>query len=442
MGEQAEDRMTKQVWTYTKLAELATAMARSNPMEFDQLRTSKGSSQLVPGCNVVWRAGARRSAFHFQVPRKEKSRNGEIVDSHWLLATVLGNKRDGRTYSGYHLHITSKHFRKREVDRLLPISLPQGMKSQSWTSCSIYRADGSVAKEAFWAGGGRGQDGRLCNTSWRPESLAYDDSTGEPVPQELIASLKLFSPYQNAYYDLGWHKERCSTTREWADSILTIPGIDRRATLGTALRACKVATDLTAEHPAIGMMLFPARKTNGMGRTLPDGSTDDSVQVEAGLDGQWYLPKVLVYWLDFREQGDGESHWTTVSMTIPPHGHEGMNPMGGSSPLCVGHVNGQGARQAYHDMVCWKLGSRAAQTKAMSHPICGHRVDFGEEPGAYKHLSESLVFWPDNRDKVLLCCETADSKPVLERRKLYAATPHEVKNLIESKFVIDSLPML
>jgi hypothetical protein len=433
--------MTKQVWTYTKLAERAMRMARSNPDEFLALRSSTGSSAFLPGCFTHWRLGGRTSKFDISVNRHAQDKNGVSVTSNWRLASILGNKRNGRMYSAYLIHLTPKHFRKREVDTLLPISLPSGVTCDTYTQCNVHRVDGTVAQSWKWAGGGRGNEGRMINNQFRSENIVYDDTDGDLVGPATMSELRLYSAYQNGYYDLGWHPEKSETRRDWINSILSVPGIDQRATLESALRACKVATELTAEHPAIGMMLLPARPVGIKSRFLPNGSTDDGAKVDWPDDGVWYLPKVLVYWLDYREPGDAEAHWTTMTMTIPPHGSERLDPRGKLSPLSDRyHMVGR-QRWAYHDLVCSKLGGLVALKRGACHPMSTDQL-FGNEHPDYRHIIEDLVFWPDSLDKVHLCCTSKADKPVLPPEFLYGATPDEVKNLIESKFVIDSLPML
>jgi hypothetical protein len=433
--------MTKQVWTYTKLAERAMRMARSNPDEFQALRSGNGSSVFLPGCFTHWRLGGRTSKFDIYVNRHAPDKNGVSVTSKWRLASILGNKRNGRMYSAYFIHLTPKHFRKREVEKLLPISLPGGVTCDTHTQCNVHRVDGTVSRSWKWAGGGRGNEGRMINNQFRSENIVYDDTDGDLVGPATMAELRLYSAYQNGYYDLGWHPVKPETRRDWINSILSIPGIDQRATLESALRACKVATELTAEHPAIGMMLLPARPVGTKGRFLPNGSTDDSAKVDWPDDAVWYLPKVLVYWLDYREQNDGEAHWTTMAMTIPPHGHEGLDPRGKLSPLSGGYITADRKRMAYHDLVCWKLGAAVALNRTNCHCLPGEKLS-GDEGFDCKHITEGLVFWPDSLDKVHVCCTSKADKPVLPPGILYGATPDEVKNLIESKFVIDSLPML
>lgn len=450
--------MIKQVWTYTKLAERAMRMAAKDPEEFEKLKHHLGSDKLVPGAFVYWRMGARSARFDIKVARvnRVKVARGTVGTkiTRWLLASVVGNKRDGRMYSSYTIHLHPKHYRKGEVDRLLPISLPDGVTCDDHTTCHVHRVDGTMLPLlAVWQGGGRGNDGRVITRSCgaKPLYLVYDDAAGDLVETSILSQLQLYSQYQNSYYDLHWHPEKSETRRGWINSILSIPGIDKRATLESALRACKVATELTAENPAIGMMLLPARPLGTHARFVPDGSTDDAARVGkftetnegcfySSTESFWYLPKVIVYWLDYRAPADHESHWTTIAMTIPPHGHEGLNPEGKVSPLCSGYPYGAKVGANY-DLVCWKLGSAMANNRAMCHPMPGNTL-YGQEHPYAQRILKDVIFWPDSLDKVHVCCTSNADKPVLPHGHLYGATPEEVKNLIDGKFVLESLPML
>jgi len=146
----------KKVWTYSQLAHRAMNRASNNPAEFDKLHRDHGSDLLVKGIRVRWGAGGRRSVFEFKALRKSRT-NGAVTSHH--IASVYGNKRDGRMYSYWQFHLTPTSFRKREVEKFLPIGLRFGVKSNHTTTCTYHKADGTVDSVGYWIGGNRGKPG-------------------------------------------------------------------------------------------------------------------------------------------------------------------------------------------------------------------------------------------------------------------------------------------
>ena len=302
----------KTIWTYTKLAQRAMRMAANYSDEFALLRSAKGSNQFIKGLRVKWNAGARRSCFEFHGLRKSR-KTQEVTTCH--LATVYGNKRDGKMYTYWEFGLRSTTYRKREVGKYLPISLPNGVRSDHYTHCDYHRVDGTIAMTGLWHGKSRGLNGE-------PDiPVCHQDETGELVPKSFVESMKLDCHYQSAWYDLGWHPDAAKTRREWIEAIHAMPAAEGQAAVDQAHSACKMAMELTAEYPDIRMFLIPPEKLDGsrkatVGRFSPNGRRDRFVTFSG--NGDWYLPRVVLYWFN-DQQSDGESNWTSVDLVVPPY---------------------------------------------------------------------------------------------------------------------------
>lgn len=423
-------RITKTIWTYSALAKKAMALRDSDPQAFNRL-VDGGSVSFLPGLTTHWHLGARQSHFDMSVVLTTKSGQTKRL----TLFSVFGNRRGDKWYTHYIVRVQPGLFPKTMLQQYAPISLPDGVRcSREWkaelTKCVYHRVDGSIVHVGKWIGG------KVRRSGTPDRMIVLDDQTGDVVSPDDARKGRLTSGYQNGPYDLGWNPYQSKTRLDWVNSIKSMPGINERATLECALRACKAAMEVVAEHPSIGMMLMPAEEwSSQFPMELPGGDT--AIGLRLGF-GKWQPPRVVLYWHEYYEEVDGEAHWSTLCMTIPPHGHPSLDPTGKSSPFA--RVRGDDVL-AYHNLVAWKPGNNLARSRRFEPALSNPVLKYGEDHEASKY-EEASVFWPENTDKVVAVLTTDADNPLMPQGIPYAMRPSDVGALVEGRFVSDSLPML
>lgn len=298
--------MEKTVWTYTALAKKAMALAASNPNEFFQLG-EQGTKDIIRGMKVCW-SGGTDSRFDLYGLRRRKG--GYEVDH---VAWIFGNKRNGKWYTTWVPILKPSKYRKGEVAKHFPISLPDGICGNGNTKpCLFHRIDGTVVALGHWVGGRKDQCGKPSR------HICFDDETGELLSDDQWRDMRLDFAMGHRYYELEWSPDAAPTTREWIDSFQSIPAVDLKLVTERALRACKVGLDLMADYPAIKMLLLkPAEASDQIfkKRFLPNGQS--AIRVDVGLKAKWYMPTVVLYWPNGL-YCNALTHWASVNMTVDP----------------------------------------------------------------------------------------------------------------------------
>ena len=420
--------MARQILLYSGLVRRAQETEKKNPDVFRKL-LDHHTDQFVPGLYIHWNLGSRDSSFSINSmgPRSKK-------DDPFML--VYGNKVGGEWYSYYHFRFKTTQYRKDAVEKWSPLFFPRGPSTRHGRPpCHLFNGKGEYVEQIVWKKQGR----RLPGTPSRP--IVLRDKTGDVVPVDEITEKRLCCVYQSAACDLNYWPGACNR-RDWFDSINLMTEIDVRATQEVALRSLKAAVELTAEFPQIGMFLIPAsRTTHDWSVSSPSGFNRPVSWFKEGgaiAAGKTAMPSIVLYWFDYREDGlgqDGESHWSYLDITIPPHGNEGLDPRGKLSPACYASAS---ERQIYHDLKAVLPGSRET---TRSPEFQGYK--YGKAPSHYREYESKLVLWPDHRDKVFVNLHTdteAEEHPIWGDHAL-AMRPDELQSAVRQKFLLESLPL-
>jgi hypothetical protein len=167
---------TKKIATFSWLIRRAEAMLRKDPEEYARLRGTH-SVKLLPGCRVQMTLQDHHSETQFILQAPDG----------YSYATVRGMQYQGVFYTKYKFEITPTKYRKR-LHKYLPITLPEGAKSQANTPCIYHHADGSVAHNGAWIG----NRPRYVGKPDLGTVLVFKDEDGRLVKEQPTGASELF----------------------------------------------------------------------------------------------------------------------------------------------------------------------------------------------------------------------------------------------------------
>jgi hypothetical protein len=427
--------MPKTVATYSWLMRKAMALHKKDPEAYHNLMNS-GTTKLLPGAEVRL-FGHDHYTHQFSI---------RVNGKRWC--EIFGIRWQGKFYSYYQPLFTVTQYRKRLVEKYMPFSLPDGVRSRTnslggQTKCIFHNADGSVAGDGLWFGGRRSKPG---NPS-RP--LVICDDTGEFTAPHL----HLEENYESLMC-MGWFPESSRNRKDWLESVGQMPYCDTGKVKEIAAKAYLAAARLCEKNPGMRMALFPAAPCPN-GESIREQWHHHPGQVcvlqrdSFGTPTMWYLPEVLVYW---EEEGKG---FITLSMTIPPHGCESLDPAGKSGQLSR-HVRykvdndsiwnrlplPEAYEQAYHAIPAYAPGTPADERRIFS--VCSSHYSYG---GPHNTSREKyMAVWPRHANKVRVKVASAlvpfgDVPLPLPMDIPLAMKPEEVLLAFEEKFLLESLPL-
>lgn len=426
--------MAKTILTYSWLAKRCMSLFRRDRAEYERM-INEGSDAVVRGLLVRWQTyyqGDHRFVLAVASTREPFANvHGALVNGHW--------------HTWIEPTFTASQYKKRLVEKYLPISLPQGVRSRKNpaggdTECIFYNADGSVADRGDWMGARRGRAGRPS------KHLFLRDSTGDFCSRLPASDGGSHDWHAENRLHLGWFDQASRNRKEWLDSIHSIPSglVNHDKMLKVAAQAYLACHRLCENYPAVRMALFPAVKYTGRPLTCHRHGDDERLVTLRWVEGQpekWALPEVLAYW-------PHGSRFIRLSMTVPPHGCTGLDPTGRHGQLCSVADHSQGPRPpryAYNDMLAFRSDV----------PVEDRRTQTGYAPYQYGQTElESVaswesqrVFWPDNEDKVLAhVMSSMSSDEIVEAvpatlMEPVAMRPEQVLLAMEEKLLMESLPL-
>jgi hypothetical protein len=433
--------MAKTVATYSWLMRKAMVLHKKDHAEYLKLMGG-GTDKLIRGATIQLR-GHQHYDNKFTIGVNGKQ---------WC--EIYGINCRGKFYSLYQPCFTSSQYRKRLVEKYMPFSLPDGVRSKhnslgSRTQCIYHNADGSVAGEGFWDGGRRNRKGQPD----RP--LRICDDTGEFAMQPLAGAD--YEQYESLMY-LGWFDEASRNRKDWLESVRQMPYCDTSKVLDVSAKAYLAAARLCERYPNMRMAMFPAGIYQ-YGHDIRSqwyqhcGKTAVLHRDSFGTPTLWYLPEVLVYWEELTADGPG---FISLSMTIPPHGCELLDPTGKAGQLSRRARTKADAGACWNDVplpLGYECAYHAVQAYKPSTPASA-RVPFrpkhhlvymlGDKENAA--LERRMTIWLRHSSKLVVCVTAKrfsgrDVQMPLPLGVPVAMDPEEVLRLFEEKMLIESLPV-
>jgi len=435
----------RNILTYSKLVELSLALRRRDPTQFAKL-VEDGVDHLVRGLWIRWEVGGADSCF--QICRI--SGRGMTAGKKQGFMSIFGNKRGDEWYSYYHFTFTVGDYRKSAVEKWSPVMFPFGIKATdgytTGTFCSpmlCFNADGSNPdshKSLLWNNGGRGRTG---NTSG---PVVMEDRTGKLVPVDLVERAKLNNTRQSGAFDLRIDPDSTEDMRAWAMSAGGMNRCDRLVCQEMAIRCLKVGLEVCKEFPHVGMFLYGLdqgdTKYNLHGdlrtKIVNSGNSGNSGGEQLIPVERVYPPQLMLYW-DNGLDRDGNAKWSSVTLTIPPHGDPRMCPIGRPSPVSERKTGSW--KYSYQCFNAFLPGTKhPTQIPWGADQKCSAQWSFGNvPPTAWKQLEELLVYWPAHKDKVFV--KTDGTQLFAGSGRQFAASPEGVHALLRGALLMDSLPL-
>jgi hypothetical protein len=453
--------MAKTVLTYSWLVRKAMSLHRKDKAEYMKLIASEGTNKLIRGATVYWHGKDSSSCQYFELRDPTGGRKQ---------ARLFCNHRDGKAYTYYEMVFTTTTYRKRIIEKYMPITLPEGVRSKyndkgGVTPCTFHNADGSVHSQAKWEGGGRNRRGQLEDDS---SVLVIRDDNGQFVgdSSRLIDDLDLTNMYQDSVRIMGWFDAASRNRTEWLASIKALPEgfCDHRKMLKVAAEACLAAHKMVTKYPTMRMALFPAVPATGLNQAgsfesrlnaYRHSSDHTTMTVMARRpDGEailYHLPEVLLYQV---QQNGNENRVLRVSMLIPPHGNPSLDPTGkaGLSSKVFRQPKDartrwdsvpvpDGLEQAYHSLPAWKPGSKATGNPSKHYDYYKFSEKF---TGQMAEQDKELTIWPKHENKVVVwagCAQSDELDCPLPTAVRFAMKPDDLAGRFEEQLLLASLPL-
>jgi hypothetical protein len=435
--------MAKTIVTYSWLARKAMALCRKDRSEYERLLYGDHCDKLLRGCLVEWRKHDDWSQCF--LIRDRASGN--------LLFTVWAAYQGDEAYTYYEPKFTTSQYRKRLVEKYFPVTLPEGVRTKTNlrggnTNCTYHNADGSEAAQGIWHGGRRNR----CGTPSR--TLLIRDRDGQFV----MNRPELADHTGEALFELGWFDNASPTRKDWLASIAAMPEnlINRDKVLTVAAKAWLAASRMCEKYPRMRMALFPASIFSDhlpRSKRLRYGQHEPNPLVmsrsDAGIPELWYMPEVLVYW---KEQGEDRERYVYLSMVVPPHGNQLLDPTGRAGMLSRSVRKREQAMERWNP-VPLPLGYECAYHGILANAPTvprDQRYNPGPSAGCYGYGSDearnreaeaAMVVWPQHPNRVRVELKTQDLNLPLDFNTPVAMTPEEVMLAFEEKMLMSSLPL-
>lgn len=448
--------MAKTVLTYTWLAKKAMSLLKKDPAEFLKLCTV-GSDKLARGATIRWYFGSG-SCHAFSVLAGGRE-----------YCQIRGNYRDGKWYTYYHAGFTTTQYKKRLTDKFMPFTLPEGVRSYDnvnghRTQCLFHNADGSVAETLKWSGGRRSRAGRMkykgTDGEWYRREIVICDTDGKAVLDDTTSeNLCLNHNHEEAATEMGFFPGAARTRSEWLKSISDMPNVDNERMMTLAAKSYLMASRLTEKYPAMRLAIFPAMPAPSQESVLNYRFGGDATphtvihrDYPSGEPTMYIMPAVVLYWV--KRNGTG-NEWSYLTVTIPPHGSEQLDPVGWSSYIsgtARRHSDNRGYgrfdtpkffERAYHSLPAFREDTKADDREGLyKHHI---PILYGDDvPGRVDSIDKRLVNWADksmvHRVHVKLTGGDDHGTP-FDTDIPVAMRPDDIALKLEEKFLLDSLPL-
>jgi hypothetical protein len=331
------------------------------------------------------------------------------------------------------------------------------------TQCLFHNANGSVAETLKWSGGRRSRTGRMkyrgADGEWYRREIVICDTDGKAVLNpDLPEELELERTDEEAMTEMGFFPGASRTRSEWLKSISDMPFVDNQRMLTLAAKSYLMANKLSVKYPSMRMAIFPARPApeheSVFDFRFGYDTTPHTVihRDENGEPTMYVLPAVVLYWA---KRNRGGNEWSYLTVTIPPHGSEQLDPVGHSS-YRSGTIRRPTDNRGYSRLETPKFYERAyhsipafrddvkpdeRETFAKHHiPIL-----YGDPVwGAENSIDSRLVNWADKSSvhKVHVKLTGSDDHGTpFDNDNAVAMRPDDIALKLEEKFLLDSLPL-
>jgi hypothetical protein len=455
--------MTKLVLTYTMLAKKAIAMYKDDPGEYLKLMEG-GSDKLVPGATIAWAyASNYRSGSSFELMTGSE---GNRVS----YCSIRGHVRDGKWYTTYEPAFTTTQYRKALHEKFLPFVMPDGVRSKDnvrgrRTKCIFHNPDGSVAKEVFWFGGGRGRPGKMVqydanrDTEYLPAVIC--DTDGKAVlDRDLYQNQYMTSYNEEVGPSLGFFPGASKNRDEWVRSLIAMPHVDTQKMMALGAKTYLAAVRMAEKYPALKVILFPAcpapEEDSALLTRYPDHEQRQTVihRDELNMPVLYILPSVVLYWKN--PQPSMLDRYTYLSMTLPPCGSEQLDPMGRSShdsgtirdpkdyvDISDGLTAPKYLEMAYHSIPAYREEIPVSDRHRIyrNWRTIPYMDNQSADRGSY--YDEKMVNWSakDGQGKVHVKVEGKEDETIPFDDVAVAMKPEDVALRLEERFLLDSLPL-
>ena len=256
---------------------------------------------------------------------------------------------------------------------------------------------------------------------------------------------------------MGWFEEASRNRKDWLESVRQMPYCDTSKVLEVSAKAYLAAARMCEKYPKMRMAMFPA----GIYQHGHDirsqwhqhgGKTAVLHRDSFGTPTLWYLPEVLVYWDEVAEDGPG---FVTMSMTIPPHGCELLDPTDKTGVLSR-RARTKADAKDYWNSVPLPLAYECAYHTLPSYDPstpADERVPFSGTQYTTYHYGEDghdreeyMTFWPKHTNKVMVKVASkhhsdGDIPLPLPMDVPLTMKPEEVLLTFEEKMLLESLPL-
>lgn len=305
-------KKAKEIYTFTRLLELAEKLKVSDPREYKELFGWRGTSKLVDGLGVQAERNDLNCLFRFNFRHLGQSDD---------YCSLTGSVVEGKCYTRWLSKFSTSYFSKK-LQRFLPWDLPEGAKMRKDTPAMFFNGNGTLAlyRKEGWYGSSRG------NWGYPSLTMAMRDCDGKFVlpndPETTNLPLGRADPVQECLGiapDSVW-------PREWFDSMVGPHWNSSRVRL-LAIRAYKEALRVVEAHPHMRIALYPMQEKKIADEYVPSriGKTGGFHVVERDSDMEpimYRMPELCLYWVV-----EADKHPTLnphrlhfIYVTIPPHG--------------------------------------------------------------------------------------------------------------------------
>jgi hypothetical protein len=443
----------KKIPTFSWLCRKAAQLLSKDKGAYDALRKEGIADKMLKGVIVRMQLQDGGGANTFSIKSIAEGK---------LYCSISGNRFKGEFYTLYIPEFTTTQYRKR-VHKYLPWSLPEGVKSEKYTPCVYFNADGTEACRGQWYGGRRNRSGRP-DREWmviRDRDGKFMDSHESGEDKGLGENWNWNNPT-----DLwqGFLPGSVMSKMDWyASMVPPEPLWDANKMRLLAAKVHSEAIKISKKYPHMKVALYPAAtwaKVSNLFYADPlrinrfGGDARPPTVVGRDQDGEaimWTLPELVLYWTTSIKGYHHDVHqprWMRV--VIPPAGSESLNQRGDS---CLSRSYRDGPRansvhyirevtmgasspeSAYHNLACVQRQYWGAIDLNSHSRRRYHRYSLGQHP-----IDDKMHDWSD-QSMVVVYDNWADEQEGYKYLDPYAAKPEGLFSRIEEKELIDSLPL-
>lgn len=442
----------KMIATYSWLLRRADRLFREDPDAFTRLAMA-GTHSLIPGCFVRMTRHNMCNSASFHILNSDKNDEEYCV--------IRGRHIDGEFYTTYDTNFSTTKWRKR-LDRFMPYVMLDKPSYDNGCPVQFLNSDGSFAVGGRWRSGRRkGRPGQFIHADHTQARLILKDSDGRFCDLSKMADARRFYTDFAEQTDAaaGFFPGSSPSKSSWYESMIAPadkPSLwDSDAVRLLAARTHAEALRLVQKFPHMKIVLFPMTRIDGLNNEVIP-ATD---MTRFGLSGRrrvvldrsaggvpeaWYMPELVVYWIEESKQHRNCYHLLFVRVIVPAIGNPLLEPdEEKSSPISNTNLWGSGTPKRYH---AFGLPvERSYHGLACLKPEASGKINM-----RYCHSSSLVVEqagspfvdWRFTKDQVIVIdCSTEDLLSTNYDYQRVAHKPDAAFTSIEERELIDSLPL-